>query len=75
MKRKKKASEFNKCQNTILSFDLFARQVQLTFEGKEKFKTGVGFFFTLVFIALISGYGYYAFIPILTDEKTEMGSN
>jgi hypothetical protein len=60
------------CYSGILSLDLFARQVNLTFQGRDKYHTAVGTLFTVIFVVLLAGYGFFRFEPIINDSKTEL---
>jgi len=56
--------------DTLITFDFFAKPVNLTFQGQDKFKTPIGAIFTFFCSMLVLAYGVFRFWPILTDQNT-----
>ena len=61
--------------NWSLSFDVFAKPVNLTFQGQDKFKTHIGATLTLICGLLVLCYSVFRFIPILGDTNTTITKN
>ena len=69
------SKSFKSLQERIITFDIFAKPVNLTFEGHEKFKTPIGAFFTFICSILVLAYSVFRFLPILSDHNTIITKN
>ena len=58
-----------------MSFDVFAKPVNLTFMGKDKFKTPIGAGLTLICGLLVASYAVFRFLPIMGDTNTTITRN
>ena len=54
--------------------DIFGKNVNLTYNGNERFKTSFGTVFTLIYLVVIFSKGLSDFSVVFNDEISNVGS-
>jgi hypothetical protein len=73
--RKKKVTAASKVKTVLKSIDIYAKPIQLTYQGKEKFRTSCGGFLSLCVILFIVSLFAYNTRDLINRSKTSIKKN
>lgn len=73
--RKKKVTATSKVKTALKAIDIYAKPIQLTYQGKEKFRSSCGGFLSLCVILFIVSVFAYNLRDLINRSKTQIKKN
>ena len=63
-----------KCHKSLSKFDIYGREITLTYAGERKFKTEIGGVLSLISIMIVVGFGISEIFKVARNEMTSFAS-